>query len=257
MKKLMILSGMVIVFAFGGCAKHEKQPTEMSFNELKNKALALVEKKKGEDAIEYLERLISQYPENQDIFEYKFILADLYLKVGRLDAAYRLYKNYTQLYPSEVKVEEAHYKSILSKFYQTLKVNKKCDETDAQKTLEQCKDYLSNDSYKKYRTDVRDIQFTCERRLIDKEVYVFNTYLRRKKFQSAQNRVDYLRTEFLKKHPSLEAQILYLEVQLAQKKKDDELMKKKIGSLFEKYPESRFTKMAHGIASKKRQVFRF
>ena len=247
---------VVVLIVLGGCAKNEKQPAQMTFNELKTKAMVLLEKNKRQAAIVYLEQLVCQYPENQSIFEYKFILADLYLKVGRLEEAYSLYKHYTELYPSETRTEEAHYKSVLSKFYQTLKVSKDCDDTDTQSTIKRCKSYLLNDFYNQYRNDVNDIQYTCERRLIDKEIYVFNTYIRRKKFQSAKHRLDYLRTTFLEKHPTLEAQILFLEGKLAHKQRNNELAKKKVAVLFEKYPESRFTRMANNmLSSKKRFVF--
>lgn len=250
----VLLAGL---FLLSGCGKIEKKPEEMSFNELKEKITESLEKNKRDVAIPHLEQLIAQYPENQDIFEYKFILADLYMKVGRLEEAHLLYKNYTKFYPSEARAEQAHYKSILSKFYQTLKISKDCDDTDTQHTIKQCRSYLGNNSFKQYRSDVRDIQYTCERRLIDKEVYVFNTYLRRKKFQSAQNRIDYLKTTFLEKHPTLEAHILYLESKLAHKKKEMPVVKEKVEVLFAKYPESRFTKMAHSMVNKKKNTFKF
>lgn len=248
-----LLIALIALLLVPGCGKEEKSPEKMSFDELKNKAVALVDKGKGEEAIQYLEQIITQHPENHDIFEYKFMLADLYLKVGRLEEAYQLYKHYTKFYPSETRAEQAHYKSVLSKFYQTLKVSKNCDDSDTQKTLKACKLYLANPSFSQYNRDVRDIQNTCERRLIDKEVYVFNTYLRRKKYQSAKKRVAYLRKTFLPKHPSLEAQILYMEGRLAQKQKDIDLTKEKVEELFEKHPESRFTKMAHNLVSGKRR----
>ena len=252
----VLLISLFAIFLFSGCGKTVKKPEQMTFNELKDKALVAIDKKKNSDAIEHLEQLIAQYPENQDIFEYKFALADLYLKLGRLEEAYNLYKHYTRFYPSETRTEEAHYKSILSKFYQTLKVSKNCDDTDTRKTLERCKEYLNNEHFENYRSDVRDISYTCERRLIDKEIYVFNTYLRRKKYQSAKNRIAYLRTMFLEKHPSLEAQILFLESKLAHKQNDGDLAKEKVEDLFDKYPESRFTKMAQNfVSNKKRFIF--
>ncbi|MBU1008037.1 outer membrane protein assembly factor BamD [Candidatus Dependentiae bacterium] len=250
----VLLAGL---FLLTGCGKVEKKPEEMSFNELKEKVGIALERNKHSLAIPYLEQLVAQYPENQDIFEYKFILADLYMKVGRLEEAHLLYKNYTKFYPSEARAEQAHYKSILSKFYQTLKVSRDCDDIDTQHAIKQCQAYLKNNLFKKHRDDVRDIQYTCERRLIDKEIYVFNTYLRRKKFQSAQQRITYLRTTFLEKHPELAAQILYLEGKLALKKKDEAVVKAKIGALLTKYPDSRFTKMAHSMVSKKKETFKF
>ena len=203
MIKRFCLLFFVVIFA--GCGKEVKKPEEMSFAELKNGAMTSLKEKKNAMAIPYLEQLIAQYPENQDIFEYKFILADLYMKAGRLEEAHLLYKNYTKFYPSESRAEEAYYKSILAKFYQTLKISKECDDSDTRKAIKQCKSYLENPVFHNYRGDVRDIRYTCERRLIDKEVYVFNTYLRRKKYQSAQNRIDYLRAEFLEGHPTLDA----------------------------------------------------
>lgn len=254
---VFVSSALVLLAGFAGCGKKVQKPEEMAFGELKENALALIEQNKHNNAIEYLEQLVAQYPEHQDIFEYKFMLADLYLKVGRLEEAHSLYNHYTQMYPSEMRTEDAHYKSILSTFYQTLKVSKSCDDTDTQRTLGQCKRYLANNSYKKFYNDVKDIQHTCQRRLIDKEIYVFNTYLRRKKYKSAKNRVAYLREKFLPDHPALEAQILYLESKLAHKQQDQDLAKQKTETLFAKYPESRFTKMAHSMITAKPRKFIF
>lgn len=256
MKKNVIIMLAVLLIA-SGCGKSKKQPQDMSFEELKVEALANVNGKNSDVSISCLEQMIAKYPEHQDIFEYKFMLAELYLKVGRLDEAYSLYKNYTEFCPADARAEEAHYKSVLSKFYQTLKVSKSCDDSDTAKTLKRCKDYLANNSYSKYAEDVRDIQYTCERRLIDKEIYVFDTYLRQSKFQSAQKRLADLRETYLPKHPGLEAQILYLESKLAHTQKNAALVQEKVGVLLEKYPESRFTKMAHGLAESKSRKFDF
>ncbi|MCK4517836.1 outer membrane protein assembly factor BamD [Candidatus Babeliales bacterium] len=240
------------LFLLAGCSKRSKDPNDMSFDELKTQALSAVDRKKNDIAIGYLEQLVAQFPENQDIFEYKFMLADFYMKTGRLEEAYKMYKHYTKFYPSEDRAEDAHYKSILAKFYQTMKVSRSCDDTDAQQTMKRCKDYMANATYSKYRNDIKDIQYTCEARLIDKEVYVFNTYLRRGKVQSAKNRVDYLRTVFLPSNPSLEAQILYLESKLAQKQENKDGLKEKVETLFSKHPDSQYTKMAQGLLKPKK-----
>ena len=254
-------SGLFVVvaalFLFAGCGKRVQKPEEMSFAELKTKALHFIERKKHDNAIAHLEQLIAKYPEQQDVFEYKFMLADLYLKVGRLEEAHSMYQHYTKMYPSEARAESASYKALLSKFYQTLKVNKRCDDSDTQSTLKQCEFYLSNLLYTEHRKDVKDIQYTCERRLIDKEIYVFNSYLRRDQFQSALNRIEYLRETFLAKHPVLEAQLLYLEGKLAHKQNDGALAKKKVETLVSKYPESRFTKLAHHMVYANPRIIMF
>ena len=243
----IFLSLAISLALLAGCSKRSKDPSEMSFDELKTQAISAVDRKKNDIAIGYLEQLVAQFPENQDIFEYKFMLADFYMNTGRLEEAYKMYKHYTKFYPSEARAEDAHYKSILAKFYQTMKVSRSCDDSDAQQTMKRCKDYMANSTYAKYRSDIKDIQYTCEARLIDKEVYVFNTYLRRGKVQSAKNRVEYLRTVFLPTNPSLEAQILYLEGKLAQKQDNGEVLKTKVETLFSKHPESQYTKMAQSL----------
>ena len=245
--------GLCVMVLLSACGKQKKQQEMPSFADLKTKAMTAIESKKTEYAIAHLEQLIAQYPENKDVFEYKLMLADLYLKAGRLDASYKLYRNYSKMYPSDAKAEYATYKAILSKFYQTLKVSKKCDDTDAHKTMKRCKQYLETPTYRQYRADVRDIHYTCERRLIDKEVYVFNTYLRLKQFQSAQNRIDNLRTKFSEKHPSLEAHLLYLEGRLAQKQDKKDVVQERVEKLLAEHPESQYTRMAQGLVSRKRE----
>ena len=254
-----VLFSLLVVLAFllGGCAKKSENSGQPSFDELKNRAIAAMEHKKNEVAILQFEQMLMLYPENQDVFEFKLMLADLYLKTGRLDMAYKLYRNYSKMYPSDIKAEYANYKSILSKFYQTLKVSKDCDDTDAHKTVKRCKNYLGNPVFAQFRDDVRDVQYTCERRLIDKEVYVFNTYVRRGQLQSAKNRIDYLRTTFLPNHPKLAAQLLFMESKVAKRQKDDSLLREKIETLITDYPDSQYTRMAQGLLSSKQRKFDF
>ena len=253
MKKLLPV--LILSTLISGCAKQQKEPKDMSLEELREKITTALDSKKSHYAIEPLEQVIMKYPEHQDLGEYKIILADLYLKVGRLEEAYKLFKNYTKYYPSDKRAEESHYKSVLSKFYQTLKVSKSCDDSYTQKTIQRCKTYLSNPYYAQYKGDIRDIQYTCERRLIDKEIYVFNTYVRKGKFQSAQNRIDYLKENYLPKHNFLEAQLLYLEGRLAKEQKNTELVKEKAKQLANNFPDSQYTRQAQGLLNTKRFFF--
>ena len=249
-KKLFSLIAVVVVL-FAGCSKRSNEKEDMNFEELKAMAITEFSGKKSEKAITYLEEMVSRFPERRDISQYKIMLADLYLNDGSLDAAYELYKNYSTMYPGDSKAEYATYRTILAKFYKTLKVSSKCDQTDTEITLVLCKDYLKEPTFYEYQDDVKDINYTCERRLIDKEVYVFNSYLRKKKFKSAQNRLNYLQNTFLKKHQSLEPQILFLECRLAHKQNDEEALRGKVDTLMQKFNDSQYTRMAMGIVDKK------
>ncbi len=237
-----------------GCEKQKKSPEEMKAEELKKTSLAFIEQKKGEDAIEHLEKLVVQYPEDSEISKYKLLLADEYLNDGKLESAHQMYNNFKDFYPADEKAEYATYKSILAKFYQTLKVD--CDQTETQEAIKLCKNYLNTPFMSEYKNDVIDIKNTCQQKLIDKEVYVYDYYLKRKKFDAANNRLKYLRNSFLKENPILEARLLYLEAKLADKKKDKDGVAEKLENLVNKYPESQFTKMAKGLMAKENKPFK-
>jgi len=225
----------------------------MSFDELKQKTLSSLELKKQELATEYLEKLVAQHPDHENIAEYKLMLADQYFENGNLPSAYQMYDHFSEFYPSDPKSEYANYRSVLSKFYQTLKID--CDQSDTENTIKLCRNYNSNLLNQTYKSDILDIQRTCERKLIDKEVYVYNFYLKKGKYESAQNRLDYLKVNYLPENPSLEARLLFLESKLAHRQKDNNLVKEKIELLANKYPESQFTRMAQQLVSKKPFIF--
>jgi outer membrane assembly lipoprotein YfiO len=248
--KLFLLGGIVLLFV--GCAK-EKKKEEMSFDELKKRSIVLLQEKKYEDASEYLEQIIGQFQDRADISKYKLSLAELYFKTGKYESAGELYENFAQFYPSDQYVEYAKYRSILSKFYQTLRTD--CDQTPTQETIKLCEDYLSVPQFAKYHADVSDIKNTCEYKLIDKEVYVYDFYVNQGEYTAAKGRLDFLKKNYLAKQQSLEPRLLYLESKLAQKEKNISKVKENLQKLMEKYPESHFTQMTHALLNKPNLFF--
>jgi outer membrane assembly lipoprotein YfiO len=232
------------------CAK-EKKKEDLSFDELKKSAFACIQKNKNDEAADFLEQIVTQHQDHPDLSKYKMILAGLYFKLGRYPSAYELYENFNQFYPSDNKAEYAKYRAILAKFYQTLRTD--CDQTATEETTKLCKEYIQNPIYNKYATDVKDILNTCEHKLVDKEVYVYNFYLNKGKITAARNRLKYIKDNFQKQ--ALEPRFLYLECKLAQKEKNISLVKKNIETLLNKYPESQFTNMAQALVSKPTFLF--
>lgn len=248
---LFLISAIVLFF---GCSKQENKKVEdMSFDEIKQKTLSFLEKEKKGLAIEYLEKMIAQNPDHQDISNYKLKLADLYFDTGSLESAYQMYENFIQFYPSDMSAEYAYYRSILSKFYDTLRID--CDQSTTENTISLCKQYLSNSFFKQYKDDVNDILNTCERKLIDKEVYVYNFYLKKGKYEAARSRLKYIKDNYLEKKPEIEARLLFLECKLDQKLKKDTLVKEKLETLLDKYPDSHFTSMAQRLMNKNSFIF--
>ena len=256
--RTFIIKGLCLVFALGSimlltsCAK-QKTKDEMNFEELRQKAFVCLDKKKRDEAIEYLEHIIAQHPDRPDIAKYKLLLAEVHFKVGNYPSAYELYDHFNQFYPSDTRAEYAKYQAILSKFYQTLRMD--CDQTQTGETVKLCEEYLENKMYKNYAVDVTDIKKTCENKLIDKEVYVFNFYLKQGEFDSALGRLKYLRENFLTSNPGLEARLLYLESLLAKKQKNVALVKENLEKLETKFPTSHFTQMTQALITKQSFFF--
>ncbi|KKQ49267.1 MAG: Outer membrane assembly lipoprotein YfiO [candidate division TM6 bacterium GW2011_GWF2_38_10] len=246
----IILVGTVLLVS--GCAKQKKQEAP-TFDELRTKALAFVKQKKHDLAAEYLEKIIVQNPDRTDIAKYKLLLAEVYFKEGKYPSAYELYDHYSSFYPSDKRAEYAKYQSILSKFYQTLRTD--CDQTQTEETIKLCKEYLEYPSFNAYSNDVKDIHKTCESKLIDKELYVFNFYLRKGELDAAKKRLTHVKTMYLTSNPALEARLLYLESQLAQKQHNIALVKENMNVLATKFPQSQFTHMAQALLHK--QTFSF
>ncbi|MFH1461459.1 MAG: outer membrane protein assembly factor BamD [bacterium] len=249
--KLLLIALLLIVLP--QCAKEDKKPQDLTFNELKQQTLSALKENKHKNAIKPLEALVAQHSERQDLGKYKLLLADSYFNTGELVSAYQMYEHFTDFYPSDKNSEYAAYQAIKSKFYQTLRID--CDQSETEQTINLCKKYLKNTLNNKYQKDVEDIQRTCERKLIDKEVYVYNFYLRKGKFKSAKNRLAYLKDNFLDKDSELNPRILFLEAKLAQKEKNDSSLTEKIEELMEQYPESHFTRMAQGLTTKNKFIF--
>ncbi len=246
---VFFLSIAFLLLILPQCAKQEKKVEDMSFDELKQKTLSALDQKKNDIAIEALEKLIAQHPDDQNIAEYKLMLADQYFNTGNLPSAYQMYDLFTEFYPADPKAEYAYYRSVLAKFYQTLKVD--CDQSETEDAIRRCKGYLTSPAYAEYKNDIQDIQHTCERKLIDKEIYVYNFYLKQGKYKSAQNRLKNLRDTYLKDHPVLESRLLFLECKLAQKQKQENTVKEKLETLLAEYPNSQFTRMAQRLTPNK------
>jgi len=243
MKKYYALAA---VFLLSGCStKRQKSPEELSSEELKPKITAALDKKQKNTALIYLESLVTQHPDDQNISAYKLMLADLYFAKGRYPESYELYSHFHEMYPSDKRAEYAFYRAILAQYHQTLP--RDCDATMTEKTRKLCTDYLNNELYFGYRKDVVDIDRTCCQKLIDKEVSTYNFYLRQGRLQSAENRLAHLRKTYLAESDDLEPRLLYLESKLAKQQKTFDILNEKTSLLIEKYPDSGFTRMAKNL----------
>jgi len=219
----------------------------MNAEELATKAHAYIKNKRHDDAIQYVGELISRYPDHAKVGKYKILLAELQFKAKNYRAAKELYDNFSEFFPADKHAQYARYKTILSSFYQTLPAD--CDQSYTEETARLCKEYLSKSGASKYSKDVKKIFAQSQERLAEKEVYVFDFYLRKQQFDAARNRLAYLKEKFA--HEStLEPRIAYLEYKLALKEKKYDVADQQKNKLLANYPTSRFAEMAVHLGNK-------
>jgi len=242
-----LVIGILSLVLMQGCAKQKKKE-DLSAKELKTKAMACLQKKDYDHAAAYLEQLVTQYSDHTNIAQYKLLLGECYFKAEKYPLAYQMCEHFNQFYPSDKRAEYAKYKALLAKFYQTIRTD--CDQTETEETVRLSKEYLDKTIYAQYRDKVTDIKKACEQKLIDKEIYVFNFYVKQARYDAADSRLKYIKKTFLANNPTLEARLLYLECKLAQKQKNEEKIKESIEKLLTQYPESQFTQMAQALTTK-------
>jgi outer membrane assembly lipoprotein YfiO len=243
---------VVLLALNAGCAK-EQNKSKMSFNELTTHAQRATQTKNHDEAIGYLDEALCRFADNEKIHQVKMNLAELHFNNGDYAVAHELYENFNQLYPADEQAEYAKYKSILSMYKQTLAVH--CDQTETEETVKLCREYFQNVAYKKFHKEVKDIQTLCDNKLFNKEVYVFNFYFNKGKYDAARYRLKTMRNKLASLTAAHEDQILYLECQLAQKEKNKKLIRKNLDELRMKYPTSEFTLMAHNLTARRPFIF--
>ena len=233
------------------CSK-QKTKQQMAFNELSEKAHALMAKNKHADAITYLEEIMARFPDNAGIADYKLKLADLYVKEDRHASAHDLFEHYNQFYPSDTKAEYAKYQALLAMYEQTSRTD--CDQTETEDTIRLCKEYLENPAYTAYRNEVASIQKEGQKKLIAKEIYVFNFYVKQEQYEAAEGRLKHLKEKY-GAITEFNPQFLYLECKLAHRQKKHAEVEKALDALLKTYPDSKFTNKATALVHRPKFVF--
>jgi outer membrane assembly lipoprotein YfiO len=242
-------SSLLFIVFFAGCSKQrDREEKELSYSVLQEKAKNFTEAGKKGEASRILAVLVDRYPEHKDISDHRIALADLYYDRFIYDLSEEQYRKYYEANPS--KGEYASYKSIRSLFNQTLTIDR--DPTIINKTIIRCKDHLAQQVYISGPNahDVRDILYTCERKLVDREIYTFNFYLQHDKVKSAERRMKDIEKK-ASGHKDLEPQLLFLKSKLAMKKKDKPQAEKLATTLADNFSTSEYADMTQRLVYKK------
>ena len=181
-------------------SKNPEPHSNISFSKLTTKQLEeklpyarLV--KDQEMELKILEQLTKTHTENSNFNTYMLELADFYFELGTFDKAIEYYLLYKNFYPGSQEAEYAFYKAIVATFYTTLAPNR--DSLPTEKTIELATQFLTQVVRKDYEDEIRIIIQQCKDKLFLHEVYVFEHYVKQKKYSSARMRLDYMKKHFL------------------------------------------------------------
>jgi hypothetical protein len=218
-----------------------KNPSSMSQDDLKigiDYALSIDHK---ELAIEYIERFLKKSNDQTDLKNMRLQLADLYFETGKLQEAYKLYSLYLSLYPGSDHRAYVHYQAILCRFYMSLTSDRDQSYTeDAFKLTQDYAEYLKQDGqniYALYSKDVEAIQMQCIEKLFESEKNIYDYYMSRGSYKSAQVRLAHMKQRYIPLLRSCEYTLLNLECDLAKKLHDNELLVAAHQELAHKYPQ--------------------
>ncbi len=212
---------------------------DLSLKELRQAAdlclkVAPYDKEYYEKSVRYLTQLMNQTKDSEQLKFLKLETADLYFEHGNLELAQKEFAEYSELYPGAEHAEYAQYKRILCQFYQTYQTDQDQQPTLATRKLAQT--YLNTNTFKQYRSEIKDIVKHCTLMLYQSEVNVFNFYFKKKSYTAAGQRLSHLKKEFVPQITGIEPDIITLECRLAQAQGNTQLYNERLAYLQKKYP---------------------
>lgn len=227
----------------------QTQSGEATLEEMLEQIELDCEKNQYFSAAQWLEKIIRRYPENPKIVEYRYKLAESYFLAKKYLLASEAFSTFAKFYPADEREADARYFALMSKYNFSKSFSVECDSSSTKEVVEMCGALLADESMTDRKGEILTILNHCDERLLNKEVAVFDSYLRRKKFDSAEVKLGKIKSEFLAKNTTLEPRIVFLECKLAKKTNDLTNAQACLDLLVEKYPESKFTRMANGVVN--------
>lgn len=192
----------------------KKTISTMNFEELKKSKEENVQAGDKKTAIKYLERMV---PQCTDLDELKCImleLAQLLYETESYTKAAKMYNEFTLLYPGSDEVELAMYKAIVSNFQ--LILDAEHDQTKTVETQEQAQAFLERPLFTRYKNEVQDILIKCEERLLESEINIFKFYLMRGNTIAANSRLEGIKKTYITKNlPDFQMKLAGLEQRYA------------------------------------------
>jgi len=237
----------LFVFGITGCGKKDDASVEHANKVTKrddtvSEILLAFNNKDYETSERLIFSFLSEFPDDAATPSMQLRLADIQYELQKYPQAYGAYRDFSERYPAHEKAEYAVYKAAHAKFVQANHVN--CDPTPTEETIRHCKSYLARNDFNEFRTQMRNLERTCQQRLIDREFYIANSYINQHKLTSAHNRLDLIKSSFDLSAYNAEDKALFYQAKLAKKENNMEELSDIIENLHADHPTSHFTAMA-------------
>lgn len=217
---------------------------EATFDEMVAQIEFDVQKGHYLSAAQWLDKIIRRYPENPQIVEFKYKRAECCFLGKKYMLASEAYDNFAKLYPNDPREKEAKFLALSSLYNHTKNFSVDCDSSMTKEVINACNKMLQEESMTEKHKQVASIMKHCQDRLLNKEVAVFDSFIRRKNFDSASRRLEKIKAEHLAGNQQLEPRLVYLECKLAAATKNEDKAKNCLDILEEQFSDSKYAKMA-------------
>jgi len=212
---------------------------DMSYEEL------LPRKNKHKEAgsldvvIRYLETMEAVCPDAENTAQIKLELADAYFEDGQLKKAEKKYTEYASLYQGGDKMAYAARQQVLCCHYQSLDPDR--DQSKTEETIELIDLFVKQYDTSDHVAQMKEIRAKCRDKLAQSEMSIIKDLISRKRYPSAQKRIEYAQSEFISEFPNLEVTLAEFETKLQEvqgttvaKKEDNSILKKEQEKIEEK-----------------------
>lgn len=211
---------------------------DMSIDELLTaKKYALGRYNDHELAAKYNEQLVILSKDQELLCQAKLELADFYFDNEKYEKASEAYKAHGQFYPGSDRNDYAKYKHILSLFYKRPRPPQ--DQSCTKEVIKSADAYLKNEMVmrKDYIKQVEELRAVCYQDLWVYESDIIHQYINLNSLQGARTRIANTKIELLPAMPSIEPDLIELEVLVAQQEGNNALADQTSKTLAEKFPD--------------------
>ena len=224
-----------------GRRKEQLTISEMNYDQMLRRKNELILEGNYEVAIKYLEKMLPLTESPDQLIFIMLELAELFMKIDDFARSERMFIEFVKLYPGNEFVEQSYVKAIECSWKQTAIPER--DQTKTEETLTLIDEFLAREIiYSKDNVAKSlDIKNKCYEKLAESSMEFARQYMIQGIYRSAHKRLDDIRDNDLKKLPSIEPQLLHLELQLAQAENDETVKKQKLNEMQEKFPKHDFT----------------